>query len=70
MCRLFAANLAPICGSWCLNWRALMKAADDFLAGAAYTPADDPHNQPQFYPGVWNDMLKIKKRLSVKEWGR
>ena len=58
------------------EWRVLMKAADDFLQGAAYTPADwqgvdakgKPH--PQFYPGIWEDLQKIKKRLSIKEWGR
>ena len=52
------------------EWKAVLKAAHMFLAGAAYTPADDSHNPPVFYPGMLDDMQKIQKKLSVKEWGR
>ncbi len=58
------------------EWRAVMKAANDFLQGAAYTPADwhgvDDKGKPLplFYPGVLESLENIKKRLSIKEWGR
>lgn len=53
------------------EWRAVLKAAHTFLAGAAYTPADDKDKVPSpFYPDMLNHMEGIKKSLSIKEWGR
>ena len=53
------------------EWKAVLKAADTFLCGAAYTPADDATKvKTPFYPSMLDDMQSIKKALSAKEWGR
>lgn len=50
------------------EWKAVMKAAETFLHGAAYTPADE---EPTiFYPDIYKKLKLVKDVLSVKNWGR